>query len=139
MPAPVSPVGLLNSTTIEQNAVREVSNELGGDDFMKLFITQLRYQDPTSPMDTNQMLAQVTQLATMEGLTNIQKGMDESFALNMLSTASQSIGKTVSYLDEDKAERTGKVISSTVNNGGAPVLTLDTGEEISLDAVSSFK
>lgn len=134
----VSTVGLRNQTAISENQSRTASNELAGDDFMKLFITQLRYQDPTSPMDTNQMLAQVTQLATMEGLANIQEQLTESFSLNMMSTASGTIGKKVTYVDNDGNELTGTVTSTTVNNGAAPVLKLDTGNEVSLDSIASI-
>ena len=30
--------------------------------FLKLLVTQLRTQDPSAPMDTNQMISQTTQL-----------------------------------------------------------------------------
>lgn len=134
----VSTVGLVNQTTIDQNAARGPKNELAGDDFMKLFITQLKFQDPTSPMDTNQMLAQVTQLATMEGLTKIQTQMTESFSLNMLNAASDMVGKSVSYFKDEDTEVNAKVLSTTVNNGAAPELTLDNGETVPLDAISSI-
>lgn len=134
----VSTIGLVNQTTISDNQTRTTSNELAGDDFMNLFITQLKYQDPTSPMDTNQMLAQVTQLATMEGLTNIQEQLTESFSLNMLSTASGTIGKKVTYLDSEGVELSGTVTSTTVNNGAAPMLKLDNGNEVPLDNVATI-
>lgn len=134
----VSTVGLVNQTTIDQNATREPKNELAGDDFMKLFITQLKFQDPTAPMDTNQMLAQVTQLATMEGLTKIQTQLTESFSLNMLNAASDMVGKSVSYFKDEDTEVNAKVLSTTVNNGAAPALTLDNGETVPLDTISSI-
>lgn len=33
--------------------------------FLKLLVTQLSNQDPSSPMNTNEMIAQTTQLASM--------------------------------------------------------------------------
>jgi len=135
----VNTIDLVNQNTLAQNATREPSNELAGDDFLNLFITQLKFQDPTSPMDTNQMLAQVTQLATMEGLTNIQNQQAEAFSLSMLSAASDTVGKTVTYFKDEKTEVTAKVLSTTVNNGAAPVLTLDNGEQVPLDAVASIR
>ncbi|MGP1486049.1 MAG: flagellar basal body rod modification protein [Campylobacter sp.] len=42
------------------------SSQLDKDAFMKLLLTELRYQDPTSPMDTEKMLTQTSQLAALE-------------------------------------------------------------------------
>ena len=39
--------------------------------FMKLLVAQLRNQDPSSPMNTNEMMAQQTQMASLEQLTNM--------------------------------------------------------------------
>ncbi|MFA6192646.1 MAG: FlgD immunoglobulin-like domain containing protein [Sulfurimonas sp.] len=39
---------------------------LGKDDFMKLLLVELQYQDPTEPMDSQKILTQTSQLATLE-------------------------------------------------------------------------
>jgi len=49
------------ATPAASTAKQEMDSEL----FMKLLVTQLRNQDPSSPMDTNEMITQTTQLATM--------------------------------------------------------------------------
>ena len=51
--------------------------------FMNLLVTQLQNQDPSSPMDTNQMIAQTTQLAMMEKLTDMTTTSQENFSLQM--------------------------------------------------------
>ena len=50
---------------------------LGKDDFMKLLLTELKYQDPTSPMDTEKMLTQTSQLATLESADNTKKALEK--------------------------------------------------------------
>lgn len=70
---------------------------LGKDDFMKLLLTQLKYQDPTSPMDTQKILTQTSQLATLESSNNTTKALEKLSAT--LGTAQQfstigAIGKT---------------------------------------------
>ena len=51
---------------------REIDNprgQLGGDDFLKLFLESLKFQDPTSPVETKDMMVQTAQLTTVE--TNV--------------------------------------------------------------------
>ncbi len=50
---------------------------LNKDDFMKLLLTELKYQDPTDPMDTEKMLTQTSQLATLESSDNTKKALEK--------------------------------------------------------------
>lgn len=47
------------------------------DDFLKLLLTELQYQDPTDPMDSDKILTQTSQLATMESARNTQDALDK--------------------------------------------------------------
>jgi flagellar basal-body rod modification protein FlgD len=49
---------------------------LGKDDFMKLLLVQLQYQDPTEPMDAEKILTQTSQLAGLEASTNTKTALD---------------------------------------------------------------
>lgn len=51
--------------------------ELQKDDFMKLFITQLQYQDPMKPMDNYQMASQLAQFSNMEATTKMSANMEK--------------------------------------------------------------
>lgn len=73
------------ATNNDSNALTNAAtNSLNKDDFMKLFLTSLQYQDPSSPLDTNQMMSQMSQLAMMEQVSNM------SSAVNKLSDQAQS-------------------------------------------------
>jgi len=50
---------------------------LGKDDFLKLLLVELQYQDPTAPMDTEKILTQTSQLATLEASANTTKALEE--------------------------------------------------------------
>ena len=54
---------------------------LGKDVFLQLLITQLQHQDPTSPQDEGEFVAQLAQFSTLEKLTEISSGIDQLRAL----------------------------------------------------------
>ena len=62
-------------------------SQLDKDAFMKLFLEELKMQDPTEPMDTEKMLEQTAQLATMEMNNNMQQSLKE--LTNTLSSSSK--------------------------------------------------
>ena len=71
---------------------------LGKDDFLKLLVTQLNYQDPLKPMDNTEYIAQLAQFSSLESLQNITKGLDsQSLLLQGLNNgyATNLIGKNV--------------------------------------------
>lgn len=84
----------LASTTAAGNNPNGV---LGKDDFMKLLLIQLQYQDPTEPMDTEKILTQTSQLATLESADNTKTALENLSAslgsAQQFSTIS-AIGKT---------------------------------------------
>jgi flagellar basal-body rod modification protein FlgD len=59
-------------------------SQLTSDDFLKLFMTELQYQDPTDPMKTSDMLNQESQL------TQLQTNQDLKDALNKLTASLSS-------------------------------------------------
>jgi flagellar basal-body rod modification protein FlgD len=85
------------------------TKQLGKQDFLELLVTQMRYQDPLSPQDNQQFIAQLAQFSSLEGTQNVAKSVDAlgtkldsmvSGQTNSASTISNStattmIGKTV--------------------------------------------
>ncbi len=61
-------------------------NGLDKDAFFKLMLTQMKNQDPTNPMQSHEMAAQLAQFSSLEQLNNIGKGIEG------LSTATASQG-----------------------------------------------
>lgn len=49
---------------------------LGQEDFLLLLTTQLKAQDPLSPMDNSAFVAQLAQFATVSGVTALGTGID---------------------------------------------------------------
>lgn len=125
-----SAAGLYTSTT-----GTTAKKELDGETFLTLLVAQLKYQDPSSPMDTTEMMAQTTQLASMEQLTKLSTTMSESFALQMRVAAASLIGQEVTYAGADGEMVTG-IASAVSYVDSVPSVTVD-GKKVLLDAVAS--
>ena len=69
---------------------------LTSEDFMKILVVQLQNQDPTNPMESDQLLAQVSDMRNLQASLDLEKSL-KSLTLNQqLSNSAGLIGKTVS-------------------------------------------
>jgi flagellar basal-body rod modification protein FlgD len=107
---------IMNKTPVSK---KTGGNTLGKDDFLKILITQLKYQDPSQPLQDKEFIAQMAQFTSVEQLSNMASEM--KLLRQSLGTTSDLIGKTVSWLGKDSAgksiEKTGKVDSITFKDG----------------------
>lgn len=70
---------------------------LGKDDFMMLLLVQLQNQDPTEPMDSEKILTQTSQLASLEATEKTNKALENlatSLGNTQQFTTIAAIGKT---------------------------------------------
>jgi len=87
------------SETMSTTTSNRVINEKGildKDDFLKLLLVELQHQDPTDPMDSDKILSQTSQLATMESARNTQDALEklsQVLAKNRSFEAVSAIGK----------------------------------------------
>lgn len=79
-----------SSTAVNPNGI------LGKDDFLNLLLLELKYQDPTDPMDTEKILTQTSQLAALESSENTNKALEDlavSLSASMQFSTISAIGK----------------------------------------------
>ena len=103
------------------SAVRTPSQTMDANVFMSLLVTQLKNQNPSAPMDTNQMMSQTLQLSMMEKMTELTTNSKEGFSLQMRTAAAQLIGHSVGYTLADGTTGTG-VASSVSYAGSVPAV-----------------
>ncbi|OIP35401.1 MAG: hypothetical protein AUK27_04450 [Deltaproteobacteria bacterium CG2_30_66_27] len=97
--------GLNNATAALSPAPKAASQKtVGKDEFLRLFVTQLKYQDPLSPMDSAGFTTQLAQFSSLEQLTNLNDGMKSLLlSQNSLQNAISAdlIGKRVGFEGQD--------------------------------------
>lgn len=84
------------TTTASSPAGTNPKGILGKDDFLKLLLLELKYQDPTSPMDSEKILSQTSQLAALESSENTNKALETlaaSLSASMQFSGISAIGK----------------------------------------------
>jgi flagellar basal-body rod modification protein FlgD len=74
---------------------------LGKDDFLRLLTTQLRFQDPLSPMQGTEFAAQLAQFSSVEQLANINTNLTQSIDANYLMSQSISNALATTFVGKD--------------------------------------
>ncbi|MFK4509910.1 flagellar hook assembly protein FlgD [Bradyrhizobium daqingense] len=107
------------------------SNSVDYNTFLQLLVAEMKYQDPTNPMDTAQYMSQFAQLSTVEQAMQTNSKLDALLSSQSLSQANGLIGKTVSFTDATGASFTGKVVSVSINSDGS-IATLENGTKVAV-------
>jgi len=115
--AATTPGTSLTSTVATKTPTQDYNSQM----FLKLLTTQLANQDPSSPMDSTQMISQTSQLASMEQLTNLTTTTTSTYSLQQRSAAANLIGKQVTWTDSDGVDQTGTASSVTFTSDGPTV------------------
>lgn len=108
------------STTSDSITSAVTGDELGRDAFLQLMVMQMQYQDPMSPMDNEDMIAQLAQFSALEQMQNLNSSFEE-FRAEMtqqgLVSASTLLGRTVTGIDTSGVAVEGEVYRVFANNG----------------------
>jgi flagellar basal-body rod modification protein FlgD len=114
--------------------------KLGKNEFLKLLVTQLRYQDPMNPLQGEQMAAQLAQFSSLEQLVNIgdalktqQTGNDALVQAVTNSTAMTTIGKEVTAVSDQvllPGDGSAKVSCTTAGAGKGTLTITDANGKV---------
>ncbi|MBN8995431.1 MAG: flagellar hook assembly protein FlgD [Rhizobiales bacterium] len=123
-------VPAVGTTTGTSSAGSTASASLDYSAFLKLFIAQLKNQDPTQPMDSSQFVVQLATFSQVEQAYSTNSKLDSLLTANALSIGDQVIGRTLTSADGSVS---GTVASVKITSDGA-VATLTSGKTITLDS-----
>jgi flagellar basal-body rod modification protein FlgD len=110
----------------------KAKNEIDKDMFLRLLVTQLKYQDPLNPASPDEFLAQTAQFTAVEKLTELAAESTRSALGQRMATASALIGRAVTYGGPGGIDATGTVHSARITDTGEIMLDLGEGTELSL-------
>jgi len=86
-------------------------------DFLNLFITQLRYQDPLEPMTNEDFVAQMSRFAMLEELQDMKASLMSLSQQSALSWGTGLLGKCIEYSDDTGGISQGYVEAITSSDG----------------------
>ena len=72
-----------------------MTSAMGRQQFLQLMLTQLRNQDPLEPIENNELISQLSQFSTLEGIENLNAGFSDMLALQQLVQGADLVGRKV--------------------------------------------
>ena len=109
---------------VQKQKTKPTNTEMGQTEFLTLFTTQLKNQNPLDPVKNEAFVAQLAQFSQLEATTAMKQSMNNlvsSLSNDRLLSATHLIGKTVAVPDGPVS-----VTDSTVSQG---VINLPTGAD----------
>ena len=101
----------------DPNALKELSPSA---------VTQLKYQDPISPVDDKEFIAQMAQFSSLEQMQNLNTNLSEMMLaqqkLSALGQAMQMIGKEVELFTKEGESLFGKVTGVQFRSGWPEII-----------------
>jgi flagellar basal-body rod modification protein FlgD len=114
--------GMTNTDT--ETSQNPSASQLGRDDFLKIFLAQLRHQDPINPMEGTEFTAQLAQFTSLEQLFNVNQNLEalkgvqgdasRFGALSLMGKEIEASGSQIS-LEEGEAARGSFAISGSAS------------------------
>jgi len=112
------------------------TSQFDADTFLMLMLKELQYQDPLSPMDNKEFLAQQAQFTQVSATQELKENMATN---NYIMQTLALVGKEVTITDPDNPRQTitGTVTEAGFENGGS-CITIN-GKEYPLSLVQSVR
>lgn len=97
---------------VDPKKMRRPEGKMDKDAFMKLMLTQLKYQDPMNPLQSHEMAAQLAQFSQLEQLSNI----DQSVRSLKTSQDPMTNYQALNFIGKSVSANTEKIIRSKGDN-----------------------
>lgn len=134
-----TPLGIVPAATRLAAAAKKSGSELDQDAFLKLLVAQLKYQDPSKPVDSSEFMSQTAQFTQVQKLTEMATSTADLLAAQRVLGGSALIGRTVTYVGTDGKDVSGVVTAasfSAVNGATVRVGTAADAPSIAMNAIT---
>ena len=116
----------------------ERGDQMGKDTFLKLLVAQMRYQDPSKPVDSSQMIAQTATFTQVEKLEQLATMGATSLVLQEHAAAGAMVGRKVTYTDTTGATVSGLVSSVRLASGRSEAVAIVDGKEVQVGRITAL-
>lgn len=112
-------VDAIGSVLQTQDANLPANSNINEQDFIKLFVNELKFQDPMKPMDNGQFLTELAQFVGIEQQQQTVRGIDNLLALNAGGESLGLLNHTVEFVGLDGTASSGRVSAIQFDANGA--------------------
>ncbi|HEY0502220.1 MAG TPA: flagellar hook capping FlgD N-terminal domain-containing protein [Lysobacter sp.] len=89
------PVDAIGSTLGAQDSALMQNNSIDQEDFIRLFLAQLQFQDPLEPVDNREFLAQLAQFSALEQSRQLSQNTADMLSMNAATQAVALLNRQV--------------------------------------------
>jgi flagellar basal-body rod modification protein FlgD len=107
--------------------------QLSSQQFLQLLVAQLQYQDPSNPVDNNTLMNETATLNQIQTMQQLATSSTSQMQAEQQQTATNMVGKSVTYLDSSGNLAAGLVSAATIA-GTTPSLTVG-GQNVALSQI----
>jgi flagellar basal-body rod modification protein FlgD len=133
-----SPVTGTGGGTYTASSSVDRPDQMGKDVFLKLLVAQMRYQDPSNPVDSSQMMAQTATFSQVEKLEQLVNQNASMLVLQESATAGALVGRKATYTDTNGASVTGTVTSVRLANRDSEAIAVIGGVEVQVGRITEI-
>ncbi len=133
-----TPVTGTGGPTYSASQAVDRPDQMGKDVFLKLLVAQMRYQDPSNPVDSSQMMAQTATFSQVEKLEQLVNQNASMLVLQESATAGALVGRKATYTDTNGASVTGTVSSVRLANRDSEAIAVIGGVEVQVGRITEI-
>ncbi|WP_448102721.1 flagellar hook assembly protein FlgD [Luteibacter jiangsuensis] len=112
----VDSIGAVLGTSDAANGVHAKS--IDQQDFIRLFVSELQFQDPMQPLDNSQFLLQLSQFESIELSGETNQGIQDMLTMNSSSQSVTLLNHAVEVTGSDGSTTDGKITAVEFTTGG---------------------
>jgi flagellar basal-body rod modification protein FlgD len=105
--------------------------------YIKLLVTQLQNQDPTQPMDNNEMASELAQLSSLQQLETMGSTFSQVLTSQQTQEASSLIGKQITFFPPNSKTAYSGIVDGVDFSSGTAKVTVG-GQIVDMSTIQTI-